>query len=188
MTGRGFSFKENMKIIYAERYVSPRERPLNDEEQEVRRISYALKAPTFDAINIASLALAPLLDSHAYPGAAIVLMPVPSSTNSTRVNRIFANELADQIQAMSERQVFIRETVIRRHPVESSCVRRRKGLLGLTVEEHAMVRIAGPLCITNTCFYFVDNVATTGATLEACQQALGFGDGIVYADQAKRTR
>jgi hypothetical protein len=174
-----------MKIIYAERYVSPRERPLNDEEQEVRRISYALKAPTFEAINIASLAMAPLLDSHAYPGAALVLMPVPSSTNSTRVNKILANELAVKIQAIATRDVFIRETVIRRHPVESSCVRRRQGLLGLTLEEHAMIRIAGPLQITNTCFYFVDNVATTGGTLEACREALGFGDGVVYADQGK---
>jgi hypothetical protein len=174
-----------MKIIYAERYVSPRERPLNDEEQEIRRVSYALKAPTFDAINIASLALAPLLDSHAYPGAAIVLMPVPSSTNSTRVNKILANELAIKIQSIARRDVFIRETVIRRHPVESSCVRRRPGLLGLTLEEHAMIRIAGPLRITNTAYYFVDNVATTGSTLEACRQALGFGDGVVYADQGK---
>lgn len=174
-----------MKIIYAERYVSPRERPLTHEEQEVRRISYALKVPTFDAVELASLVLAPLLDSHAYPGAAIVLMPVPSSTNSTRVNRIFANELAIKIQGIARRDVFIRETVTRRHPVPSSCMRRRKGMLGLTVEEHAMVRVAGPLQITNTCFYFVDNVATTGSTLEACREALGFGDGVVYADQGK---
>ena len=48
-----------------------------------------------------------------------------------------------------------------------------------------MIRIAGPLQITNTCFYFVDNVATTGSTLEACRQALGFGEGVVYADQGK---
>jgi hypothetical protein len=31
-----------MHIIYAERYVSPRERPLTPEEQEVRRIAYAI--------------------------------------------------------------------------------------------------------------------------------------------------
>jgi len=175
-----------MNIIYAEKYVSPRERPLTTEGKEVRRISYALKVPTSEATVLASTALAPLIDSHAYPGAAIVLMPVPSSTNSTRVNKIFANELADRINTLSGRQVFVRETVIRRHPVESSCVRRRQGKLGLSVEEHSMIRIAGPLRITNTVYYFVDNVATTGGTLEACRQALGFGDGVVYANAGKK--
>lgn len=170
-----------MNIIYAEHYVSPRERPLTPEEQEVRRISYALKVPTAEATTLASHMLAPLVDSATYPGAAIVLMPVPSSTNTTTVNRIFANELATKIEAITGRKVFVRETVIRQHPVESSCVRRRKGLLGLTVAEHAIVRVAGPLTATNTCYYFVDNVATTGGTLAACRQALGFGDSVVYA-------
>ncbi|MEI6166510.1 MAG: hypothetical protein WCS52_04890 [bacterium] len=174
-----------MKIIYAEKYVSPRERPLTPAEQEVRRISYALKQPNDEANLLASTALAPLVDSHAYPGAVIILMPVPSSTNTTQVNWIFANRLAEQIKAISSRRVFVMETVARRHPVQSSCVRRRHGLLGLTVEEHAMIRIAGPLRITNTVYYFVDNVATTGSTLEACRLALGFGDGIVYADQGR---
>ena len=174
-----------MKIICAEKYVSPRERPLTPWEQEVRRISHALKVPTQEAVTLASRALAPLVDSAAYNGAAIVLMPVPSSTNSTAVNRVFADELALQIRAISGRQVFVRETVIRLHPVESSCVRRRRGLPGLTVEEHAMERVAGPLIITNTDYYFVDNVATTGNTLEACKRALEFGNGIVYANAGR---
>jgi hypothetical protein len=174
-----------MNIIYAERYVSPRERPLTREEKEVRRISYALKLPTRESIILACRALAPLVDSATYLGAAIVLMPVPSSTNTTQVNRILACELSEQIQSISSRQVFVRETVIRSHPVESSCARRRQGLLGLTVAEHAMVRVARPLRITNTVYYFVDNVTTTGTTLEACYQALGFGDGIVYANAGR---
>ncbi len=172
-----------MKIIYAEKYVSPRERSLTVEEQEVRRISYALKVPTNEATGLASYALAPLVDADAPAGATIVLMPVPSSTNTLRANRALALELAQQLRRLSGRHVFIKATVGRRHPVTSSCFRRRHGQQGISLEEHGMIRIAGPMTATNTCFYFVDNMATTGITLKACRQALGFGDGIVYADK-----
>ncbi|MEI6166984.1 MAG: hypothetical protein WCS52_07295 [bacterium] len=178
-----------MHIIYAEKYVSPRERPLTPEEAEVRRIAYAIKVPTSEALDIASRALAPLVESHAPPGAVIVLMPVPSSTNTLIASHSLATEIARHIRGLSRRRdVFIKATVARKHPVESSCFRRRHDQAGLSLEEHVMVRIAGPLTITNTVFYFVDNVATTGTTLEACRQALGFGDGIVYADQGRRTQ
>jgi len=174
-----------MHIIYAEKYVSPRERPLTPEEQEVRRIAYALKVATVGALYVASRALAPLVDAHASPGAAIVLMPVPSSINTLCANRALALELAGELRRMTDRAVFIKASVCRKDPVESSCFRRRHGKLGLTLEEHGMIRITGPMTITNTVFYFVDNVATTGTTLEACRQALGFGDGIVYANAGK---
>ena len=38
--------------------------------------------------------------------------------------------------------------------MESSCVRRKRGLGGLHVDEHAMVRVAGPLTATETAYYF----------------------------------
>ena len=41
------------------------------------------------------------------------------------------------------------------------------------------------LTATGTAYYFIDNVATTGATLAACRAALGFGDGIVFADAGR---
>ena len=44
------------------------------------------------------------------------------------------------------------------------------------------------LTATGTAYYFIDNMATTGATLAACRSALGFGNGIVWADQEKRPR
>ena len=34
--------------------------------------------------------------------------------------------------------------------------------------------------------YFVDNVTTSGHTLEAARPALGFGAGLVFADAASR--
>jgi hypothetical protein len=48
-------------------------------------------------------------------------------------------------------------------PVESSCLRRRQGLLGLRAADHQFKRVRGWLPMP---VYLVDNVATTGATIE----------------------
>ena len=177
-----------MNIIAAHKYVSPRSRPLTPEEAEVRRIAYALKVPTPEACETAARDLAPLLDAAEAPDMHIVLMPVPASTGNTDANRQLANELAAEVhRRYPERRVQIKLTVGRKHPVESSCVRRRRGVRGLRGEQHAMIRVAGPLTANGTAYYFVDNVATTGATLEACRAALGFGDGVVFADQGCRS-
>ena len=68
-----------------------------------------------------------------------------------------------------ERRVQVKITVGRKHPVESSCVRRKRGLSGLQGEEHAFIRLAGWLTATATAYYFVDNMATTGTTIAACR-------------------
>ena len=178
-----------MRIITAHKYVSPRSRPLTPEEVEVRRIAYALKVPTAEACETAAADLAPLLDAAEAPATTIVLMPVPASTGSVTANRQLANELAAEVhRRYPERRVQVKITVGRKHPVESSCVRRRRGLPGLRGDDHAMIRVAGPLTATGTAYYFVDNMATTGATLAACRAALGFGDGIVWADEGRTLR
>ena len=178
-----------MNTIAAHKYVSPRTRPLTPEEAEVRRIAYALKVPTAEACEIAARALAPLLDAAETPGIRIVLMPVPASTGSTDANRQLANELAAQIhRRYPDRRVQVKIAVGRKHPVESSCVRRKRRVCGLRGREHAFIRVAGPLTANGTAYYFVDNMATTGATLAACRAALGFGDGIVWADEGRAVR
>ena len=175
-----------MKIITAHQYVSPRARPLTPEEKEVRRIAYALKVPTQEAAEIAARDLCPLLDAAEAPQTVIVLMPVPASTGSIEANRYLAACIAHHMrQAYPARAPMrVRPTVGRMHPVESSCQRRRHGLPGLRGSDHALIRVAGPL-VTTAAYYFVDNVAATGATLTACREALGFGDAIVWADEGK---
>ena len=176
-----------MNTITAHKYVSPRHgRAITPEEAEVRRIAYALKVPTAEACEAAARALAPLLDAAEAPSTTIILMPVPASTGSIDANRQLANELAAEVhRRYPERRVQVKITVGRKHPVESSCVRRRRGLPGLRGDDHAMIRVAGPLTATETAYYFVDNVATSGATLAACRSALGFGDAVVWADQGR---
>jgi hypothetical protein len=138
-------------------------------------------------MEIAARDRAPLLDAAEAPATHIVLMPVPASTGSIDANRQIANELAAEVhRRYPDRRVQVKITVGRKHPVESSCVRRKRGLSGLRGDEHAMIRVAGPLTATGTAYYFIDNMATTGATLAACRSALGFGDAIVWADQGLR--
>ncbi len=178
-----------MHILNAHKYVSPRARPLTPEEVEVRRIAYALKVPTAEACETAARDLAPLLDAAEATGTTIVLMPVPASTGSVDANRQFANELAAEVhRRYPDRRLQVKVTVGRKHPVESSCVRRKRGLPGLHGDEHAFIRVAGPLTATGTAYYFVDNMATTSSTLSACRTALGFGDAIVWADEGHPTR
>ena len=186
MAGTERRHRPQQRILTAHKYVSPRSRPLTPDEVEVRRVAYALKVPTAEACQIAARDLAPLVDAAESPATVIVLMPVPSSIGSVDANRQLANELAAEIhRRYPTRRVQVRITVGRMHPVESSCVRRRRGDRGLHGDEHAMIRVAGPLIATNTAYYFLDNMATTGGTLDACRTALGFGDGIVWADEAR---
>ena len=113
---------------------------------------------------------------------------IPNGGNPAAVYLIDAEDLREFKDPAGYFPSGTREVteVGRKHPVESSCVRRKRGLPGLRGDEHAMIRVSGPLTATGTAYYFVDNMATSGATLAACRAALGFGDGIVWADEGRR--
>jgi hypothetical protein len=103
------------------------------------------------------------------------LIPVPASNASISANLTLARAIA---QFVTTARVIC--AVARTRPVESAYRRKLRGLPGLAVEEHAIVRVAGPLEPLPA--YFVDNVITTGTTLVACRRALGWGVGLAYAD------
>ena len=157
-------------VRYVTRYVSPRCRPLTDGEKVIRQVAYDLKIPTPSAIGIAAPLMSALLENE-----PCWLIPIPSSSGSTEANLAICHALK-QINPLARVIIGIRRT----HPVESSCARRRKGLLGLNVQKHAFERCCGPLLRLPV--WFVDNVATTGTTLKAAHLAFGTGEGIVYAD------
>ena len=169
----------NMTILAARKYVSPRERPLTPEEADTRRLAYALKVPTDEAIWDCATEMAAMIPSS----EEIILSPMPSSTGDLDANRALANRIAGHLKIRGCK-VYVRITVARMHPVESSCARRRKGGIGLAPEEHAMIRVCGPISLAP--LYFVDNVVTTGNTMEAARAAMGYGAGIVFADAASK--
>jgi len=63
-------------------------------------------------------------------------------------------------------------------PVESSCLRQRRGLSGLRADDNQFVRIRGWLDLL---VFLVDNVAATGSTIAAAPMAIGCGTGLVWA-------
>jgi len=155
--------------VYAAKYVPLGYRTASPDETDARRIAQALKVPTEEAIQTAAPALAALADGPCW------LVPVPASNGSLAANLALARAVAELVPGAR-----VKCAVARAHPVESSCGRRLRGLPGLTVEQHAIRRMAGPMQPWPV--YFVDNVITTGTTIAACRRALGWGTGLAYAD------
>jgi len=160
--------------IYATKYVPLAVRPMTSEERSHRDTARDLKTPTPEAIDTASAALARLIDGPCY------LVPVPDSKGGLAANLELARAIAKLVPGAR-----VKIAVGRSHPVESSCARRLRGQAGLTIEEHAITRTAGPMLPLPV--HFVDNIATTGNTIAACRRALGWGSGLTYADASTRT-
>jgi len=162
----------------ARRYVSPRTRPLTSEEAQTRALAYMLKDPDCDQdmIDAAAREMARLIE-----GERGYLVPVPSHTRSTEANRRLANAVAH----VTGNKFETADILDRKGQTESACERHRRRLPPLPAEAH-QIFLAYPHKITLTGtekIYFVDNVLTSGNTIEACRRALmGLGTGLVYAD------
>jgi hypothetical protein len=154
------------------KYVPIGYRTPSPEEINAGRTARDLKIPTAEAIQIAAPAMAALINGPCW------LVPVPASTASLSANFALANAIAELVHGAR-----VKCAIGRAHPVESSARRRMRGLPGLTVEEHAIIRAVGPIQLMPV--YFVDNVITTGTTMAACRRALGWGIGLAYADASR---
>jgi hypothetical protein len=159
--------------LYFTKYVPLACRPISPEEITARRIAQDLKNGSDAAIRIAAPVMAALIDGPCW------LVPVPASDASITANLKLARAIAELVSGAR-----VKCAVARTRPVESSCVRRLRGLPGLTVDQHAIARTAGPMQPLPV--YFVDNVITTGTTIAACRRALGWGNGLTYADASTR--
>jgi hypothetical protein len=159
--------------MHAAKYVPIAYRTPSPEEIIVRRTAWDLKIPTAAAIQMAAPLMAALIDGPCW------LVPVPASNGSLSANLELARAIADIVLG-----VRVTCAVGRAYPVESSARRRMRGLFGLTVEQHAIIRTCGFIQLQP--LYFVDNVITTGTTIAACRRALGWGIGLAYADASTR--
>lgn len=164
-----FSPRATNSDAYVEKYVCLGQRIANPEELGTRQIARDLKIPTAEAIQIAAPAMAGLVAGPCW------LVPVPASSGSLTANLLLARTIAGLVSGAR-----VKCAVGRAWPVESSYNRRLRGLFGLTINQHAIIRTVGPL--QQLPVYFVDNIITTGTTVAACRRALGWGIGLVYAD------
>ena len=164
-----------MQILAARKYPTPRNGPLSLAETETRRLAYAIK-------NISS----PLadFDTAARDMAALIagpcwLVPIPASTGNTDANARLASHIARYVPGAQ-----MAKAIYRTQPVQSQCTRHKNALGPIPPEQHHLARTRKLLTLRQT--YFVDNVTTSGNTLEAARAALGFGAGLVFADAAPR--
>ena len=161
-------------ILYARKYVSRRERPLTLADQDVRTVARSLKQAHGWAVALAAEEMANIIPVP----CPHWLVPVPNSQGDLTAN----DKLARAIARLSGGRV--KRAIRRTQPVESSCELRRRGFGPLPVSEHHIERT--PELLQALPVFFVDNVVTSGNTIRACQMALGWGEGLVYADASTR--
>jgi hypothetical protein len=124
----------------------------------------------------------PVLQSINHQQSAIQptwLVPIPDSTGNTDANARLSHHIARLVPGAQ-----IVKAIHRTQPVQSQCARHKLALGPIPPDQHHFARTRKLLSLRQT--YFVDNVTTSGNTLEAARAALGFGAGLVFADAAPR--
>ena len=176
-----------MQILTARRYPTPRNGLLSLAETETRRLAYAIKStasPSAD-FDTAARDMAALINGPCW------LVPIPDSTGNTEANTRLASMIACRV-ALSARGegrgevgfCQIVKAILRTQPIASQCARHKHALGPIPPDQHHLARTRKTLTLRQT--YFVDNVTTSGHTMEAARAALGFGAGLVFADAAPR--
>jgi hypothetical protein len=162
-----------MSIIAARLYISPRTRALTAEEAETRRLSYAIKDRRSSTADFATagLEMARLISGPCW------LVPIPSRSGDTVANGILCMQIASFLQGAR-----MAKAIVRTSPIESQCARHRSAMGAIRPADHHFKRSAKFLEAMPV--FLVDNVTTSGNTLQAAHDALGFGTGLVFADAA----
>jgi hypothetical protein len=168
-----------MNILSARKYPSQRNGQLSLEQAETRRLAYAIKttaSPSAD-FNTAAREMAALISGPCW------LVPIPDSTGNTDANTRLASFIAGYVASAAGTAQVVK-AICRTQPIQSQCERHKHALGPIPPDQHHFARNRKALTLRQT--YFVDNVTTSGHTMEAARAALGFGAGLVFADAAPR--
>ena len=164
-----------MRILSARPYKTPRNGRLTPDEAETRRLAYAIKHPSADwtDYDTAGREMAALISGPCW------LVPIPDSTGNTDANAKLAHAIARYCPGAQ-----IARALRRTRQVQSQCARHKLALGPLPPDQLHIARTRLMLTLRQT--YLVDNVTTSGNTMQASRDALGFGAGLVFADAANR--
>ena len=168
-----------MNILAARKYQTPRNGPLTLEQTETRRLAYSIKSTASPSIDF---------DTAAREMAALItgpcwLVPIPDSNGNTDANTRLAHHIARHVTQLP-RPLRLSKPSTARSPCSPNAPATSWRLAPYAPEQHHLARNRKVLTLRQT--YFVDNVTTSGHTLEAARLALGFGAGLVFADAATR--
>jgi len=153
-------------VYYAHQYVPRSWRELTDDEEHVREVAYAIKNPSSPLVKEAAKDMA----QHVKPNN--VLVPIPSSKGDRSANMTLANEIAK----ISGAEVVDALNV--KSPRESNLVRDKSGKPRLPAKK---LGFGLTQSLNSTNVLFVDNVASSGASIQAAINLLNGGHGLVYA-------
>ena len=168
-------FFNDGKNIAVYHYISPRNKPnLSTEEALIREISYRIKNKNdSEAINLAASAMAKYVNHNS------ILIPVPSSSGLTDTNMALASAISLITDSKIVDALTRKEKVLPLHEQ-----RKLRGLdKPVTIEEHK-ISIKGIDLISligNSTVYLVDNVITSGSTINACRDTLNMPDALGIA-------
>ena len=149
-------------------YISPRERELTVKEEKIRDIAYGLKLGKSNAVRYAASCIAKFLP------VGSILIPIPSSSGDTSANLILAKEIAKY------KKVQIVDLLKRSNKVTPSHELRKQGKE--IPNDHHQFSIDDKSALVGKKVYMIDNVITSGATMNAGRKAIGgFAKGIAFA-------
>jgi hypothetical protein len=158
-----------LKVNAPFEYFSPRWKELTQEEKEVRDVSYSLKELDSQDVWSAALFLKRLVR------AQCVLIPIPTSEGCVKANQSLINEILKHTVGGETLDVFgCRNRKSNRLKAIEGNEPGEPETLGFYLKK-------GIEELKGKHIYFVDNMVNTGATLRACFDLVGFGEGLCFA-------
>jgi hypothetical protein len=163
----GFSKDKKIRISYARRYFSPKQKKLNAEEVKIREITLVgIKQGNEEALAEAASQMAQFVEHDD------ILIPIPDSKGDTSSNLRLAKRISIIVKAKVE-------DVLGKHGLTiSQRITHQLGKSGLSPDE---IGFYAKKQINPEHVVFIDDHVSVGTTIKAAYMAIGGGRAVVYS-------